>query len=111
MQSRWWKDLALAKSLSFVRDRLVECYYWMLAVFSEPHYSRARVMNVKLGALTSIMDDIYDNYSTLEESRLLTDAIQRWEARAVDQLPDYMKDYYLKLINNFEEIKDELAPE
>ncbi|CAL9127270.1 unnamed protein product, partial [Musa textilis] len=83
----------------------------MLAVFSEPHYSRARVMNVKLGALTSIMDDIYDNYSTLEESRLLTDDIQRWEARAFDQLPDYMKDYYLKLINNFEEIKDELAPE
>ena len=79
MQSRWWKDLALAESLSFVRDRLVECYYWMLAVFSEPHYSRARVMTLKLGALTSIMDDIYDNYSTLEESRLLTDAIQRFE--------------------------------
>lgn len=109
--SIWWKDLALAKSLSFVRDRLVECYYWMHAVFSEPHYSRARVMTAKLTALTTIMDDIYDNYSTLEESRLLTDAIQRWEAQAVDQLPDYMKDYYLKLINNLEEMKDELAPE
>ncbi|URE20943.1 hypothetical protein MUK42_04275 [Musa troglodytarum] len=113
--SIWWKDLALVKSLSFVRDRLVECYYWILPVFSEPHYSRARVMTVKLTALASIMDDIYDNYSTLEESRLLTDAIQSsiftWEAQAVDQLPDYMKDYYLKLINNFEEMKDELALE
>ncbi|CAL9042172.1 unnamed protein product, partial [Musa banksii] len=35
----------------------------------------------------------------------------RWEAQAVDQLPDYMKDYYLKLINNLEEMNDELAPE
>ncbi|RRT32104.1 hypothetical protein B296_00051683, partial [Ensete ventricosum] len=109
--SIWWKDLALTKSLSFVRDRLVECYYWTLAAFSEPHYSRARVMTVKLIALTSIMDDVYDNYSTLEESRLLTDAIQRWEAQAVDQLPDYMKDFYCKLIHNLEEMKDELAPE
>ncbi|RRT37716.1 hypothetical protein B296_00052081, partial [Ensete ventricosum] len=82
--SIWWKDLALAKSLSFVRDRLVECYYWILGVFSEPHYSRAR------------------------ESRLFTDAIQRF---AVDQLPNYMKDFYLVMIHNLEEMKDELTPE
>ncbi|CAL9171103.1 unnamed protein product, partial [Musa hybrid cultivar] len=38
-------------------------------------------------------------------------SLSMWEAQAVDQLPDYMKDYYLKLINNLEEMNDELAPE
>lgn len=57
---------------------MVECYYWMLTVYFEPHYSRARVITTKVMAMTSILDDIYDLYSTLEESQLLTEAIQRF---------------------------------
>ena len=57
---------------------MVECYYWILAVYFEPHYSRARVITTKVMAMTSILDDIYDLYSTLEESQLLTEAIQRF---------------------------------
>lgn len=75
---RWWKDLALTKTLSFARDRAVEAYYWILGVYYEPQFSRARVMTTKIVLITSILDDIYDDYSTLEESQLLTDAIQRF---------------------------------
>ena len=75
---RWWKDLALTKTLSFARDRVVEAYYWILGVYYEPQFSRARVMTTKIVLITSILDDIYDDYSTLEESQLLTDAIQRF---------------------------------
>ncbi|CAL9062272.1 unnamed protein product, partial [Musa banksii] len=95
----------LTKNLSFARDRVVECYYWILAVYFEPHYSRARVITTKVMAMTSILDDIYDLYSTLAESQLLTQAIQRWDAKAVHQLPEYMKGYFLNLIHTFEEFE------
>nr|QSK97109.1 terpene synthase [Curcuma wenyujin] len=106
--SIWWNDLALAKSLSFTRDRIVECYYWILTIYFEPHHSRARVICSKVISLISITDDIYDNYSTLEESRQLTEAIKRWNPQVVDCLPEYLRDYYLKLLKTCEEIEEEL---
>ncbi|THU43309.1 hypothetical protein C4D60_Mb00t07630 [Musa balbisiana] len=107
--TKWWNALASSKNFSFARDRLVECYSLMLGVYFEPYYSRARVITTKVTALTSILDDIYDVYSTLEESQRLTKAIQRWDAKVVHQLPEYMKDYYLKLMHTFEEFEDLLA--
>ncbi|XP_042400241.1 alpha-humulene synthase-like [Zingiber officinale] len=106
--SIWWNDLALAKSLTFTRDRVVECYYWILTVYFEPQYSRARLISTMVISCLSLMDDIYDNYSILEESQLLTEAIQRWEPQAVDQVPEYLKDFYLKLLKTFREIENEL---
>uniref|UniRef100_A0A804JX65 Uncharacterized protein n=1 Tax=Musa acuminata subsp. malaccensis TaxID=214687 RepID=A0A804JX65_MUSAM len=107
--SLWWNEIAPSNSLDFSRDRLVECYYWTLNIYFEPHYSRARMITAKVFALITIMDDIYDVYSTLEESRQFTEAIQRWDAKAVHQLPEYMKDYFLKLIHAFEEFETLLA--
>ncbi|CAL9765696.1 unnamed protein product [Musa acuminata subsp. burmannicoides] len=107
--SLWWNEIAPSKSLDFSRDRLVEGYYWTLGIYFEPHYSRARMIMAKVFALITIMDDIYDVYSTLEESRQFTEAIQRWDAKAVHQLPEYMKDYFLKLIHTFEEFETLLA--
>ncbi|XP_042404059.1 beta-eudesmol synthase-like [Zingiber officinale] len=106
--SIWWKDLALAKSLSFTRDRVVEGYYWILSIYFEPQHSRARVICSKMISLLSITDDIYDNYGTLEECTLLTEAIKRWNYQAVDCLPEYLKDYYLKLLKTCEEFEEEL---
>nr|BAG50438.1 sesquiterpene synthase 6 [Zingiber zerumbet] len=103
--SIWWNDLALAKSLKFIRDRIVEAYYWVLGMYYEPQYSRARVMCIKAFCLLSIMDDIYDNYSTLEERILLTEAIKRWNHQAVDSLPEYTKDFYLNLLKTLEEFE------
>ncbi|XP_074591602.1 beta-eudesmol synthase [Curcuma longa] len=106
--SIWWNDLALAKSLSFTRDRVVEGYYWILTIYFEPHHSRARVICSKVISLLSITDDIYDNYGTLEECTQLTEAIKRWNPQAIDCLPEYLKDYYLKLLKTFEEFEEEL---
>ncbi|CAL9772093.1 unnamed protein product [Musa acuminata subsp. burmannicoides] len=108
---RWWKDLAVTKTLSFARDRAVEAYYWILGVYYEPQFSRARVMTPKIVLITSILDDIYDDYSTIEESQRLTDAIQRWDFEAVDQLPEYLKDFFLKLLFAVREFETELAAE
>ncbi|XP_074558765.1 alpha-humulene synthase-like [Curcuma longa] len=106
--SIWWNDLALAKSLNFARDRIVEGYYWIHNVHFEPQYSRARLICSKVVGLVSLMDDIYDNYSTLQESQLLTEAIQRWEPQAIDEVPEYLKDFYLKLLRTFKEFENEL---
>jgi hypothetical protein len=74
---RWWKDLNLAGKLPFIRDRVVECYFWILGVYFEPEYLLARRMLTKVIAMISVIDDIYDVYGTLEELELFTEAIER----------------------------------
>ncbi|KAG5546354.1 hypothetical protein RHGRI_018511 [Rhododendron griersonianum] len=109
--TRWWKDLDFANKLPFARDRVVECYFWMMGVCFEPQYYFARKLLTKVITLASIMDDIYDIYGTLEELVLFTDAIERWEMRALDQLPAYMKLFYQALLDVYNEIDDEMAKE
>jgi (-)-germacrene D synthase len=75
---RWWKKVDLSKKLPFARDRLVECYFWILGVCFEPQYSFARIIMTKVIAMTSVMDDVYDVYGTMEELVLFTDAIERF---------------------------------
>ncbi|OAY85741.1 Alpha-humulene synthase, partial [Ananas comosus] len=109
--SLWWKDLELEDKLCYVRDRIVELYFWILGVYFEPHYSCARMITMKVIALICILDDTYDVYATLEECRALTDAIQRWDTKSVDQLPTYLKYFFLKLIDTFKEFEDKLESE
>ncbi|KAF7139798.1 hypothetical protein RHSIM_Rhsim06G0189200 [Rhododendron simsii] len=61
--------------------------------------------------MTSIIDDIYDVYGTLEELVLFTDAIERWEKNALDQLPEYMKLCYQALLDVYDMIDEEMAKE
>ena len=75
---RWWKDLDFATKLPFARDRVVECYFWIVAVYFEPQYSLARKILTKVISMTSILDDIYDVYGTLEELEPFTEAIERF---------------------------------
>jgi len=75
---RWWKELGLSTKLSFARDRIVECYFWILGVYFEPHYSKARLMMTKLIALLSLTDDIFDNYGTIRELQQYNEVIQRY---------------------------------
>ncbi|THG00889.1 hypothetical protein TEA_026258 [Camellia sinensis var. sinensis] len=107
--TRWWKEFDFAKKMCFARDRIVECYFWILGVYFEPQYLLARRMLTKVIALTSIIDDIYDVYATLEELVLFTDAIERWEISATDQLPEYMKPCYQALLDVYNMIDEEMA--
>ncbi|KAL1075341.1 hypothetical protein V6Z11_D11G355100 [Gossypium hirsutum] len=99
----WRKSLDLPTKLPFVRDILIEAYFWALGVDFEPQYSFAREILAKTMGMTSIMDDIYDAYGTLEELQLLSNAIQRWDADYIDQLPKYMKSFYKPLLDLFGE--------
>ncbi|TYI58055.1 hypothetical protein E1A91_D11G325900v1 [Gossypium mustelinum] len=103
---RWWKVLDVETNFPFIRDRLVECYLWILGVYFEPHYSVARTFMTKVISLTSIVDDTYDAYATYEELEIFTKAIQRWDINCPDQLPDCMKLCYSELLKVFKDMED-----
>lgn len=75
---RWWKNhVDVERNFPYARNRIVECYFWILGVYFEPEFALARMIITKIIALTSLMDDTYDVYGTPEELQLFTDAIDR----------------------------------
>ncbi|KAL0399293.1 UNVERIFIED_CONTAM: Germacrene-D synthase [Sesamum radiatum] len=106
--TRWWRALDFANKLSFARDRVAECYFWIVEVYFEPRYHRARIMLTKILNMTSILDDIYDVYGTLEDLQVFTDIVQRWDASALEQVPPYLRICYGALSDVYIEMKNEL---
>ncbi|RVW37342.1 (-)-germacrene D synthase [Vitis vinifera] len=84
---------------------------WILGVYFEPQFFFARRILTKVIAMTSIIDDIYDVYGTLEELELFTEAVERWDISAIDQLPEYMRVCYQALLYVYSEIEEEMAKE
>nr|QEV81847.1 terpene synthase 8 [Prunella vulgaris] len=107
--TRWWKELNFAHKLPFARDRLVECYFWIVGVYFEPHYATARKLLTKLIYMASVLDDIYDVYGTLDELSLFTSILQRWDIGAIDQLPLYMRIYFQALFDLYVEMEEEMG--
>ncbi|XP_058211462.1 tricyclene synthase EBOS, chloroplastic-like [Rhododendron vialii] len=97
--SRWWEDIGLVKNLNFTRDRLMECFFWTVGMVFEPKFSDCRKSSTKLTSLINTIDDIYDVYGYLDELQLFTAAVDRWDIKAVETLPDYMKLCFLALYN------------
>jgi hypothetical protein len=75
---RWWKNLQSQTNLSFARDRIVEMYFWMMAIIYEPCYSYSRIWVTKLVISLALLDDVYDNYTSTEESNIFTTAMERF---------------------------------
>ncbi|KAK9041689.1 hypothetical protein V6N11_016779 [Hibiscus sabdariffa] len=109
--NRWWRGLDVPINFPFTRDRFVECYFWILGVYFEPHYIVARNFTTKVIALISILDDIYDAYGTYEELEIFTKAIQRWDINCIDQLPNYMKVWYREVLNVYKVMGDLMSKE
>ncbi|KAJ4769155.1 Terpene synthase [Rhynchospora pubera] len=85
-------------NLTCARDRLLENYFWVLGIFFEPQNSRARKILTKYWTILTVVDDMYVVYGTYEECKILTDAFQRWDENAVDDLPIILRDFYQKFI-------------
>ncbi|KAK3122687.1 hypothetical protein QOZ80_8AG0616830 [Eleusine coracana subsp. coracana] len=104
----WWKDFQSQTDLSFARDRMVELHFWMLGVLYEPYYSNSRIMITKFVVLASVLDDLYDSYSTTEESNIFTRAIERWDKQMMEQFPDYLKAILINILNTTNKIEEDL---
>ncbi|XP_047945742.1 bicyclo-germacrene synthase-like [Salvia hispanica] len=107
--NRWWKKLDVANKMPHVRDRIAELYMWVLGVFFEPCYAKARRILLKCISMASISDDTYE-YATLDELHILTGAIQRWDVNeTLEDSPPYIQILYRSLIKTYTEIEDEMA--
>ncbi|CAL5430280.1 unnamed protein product [Camellia sinensis] len=102
--TRWWKDLGLKDRLEFSRDRLVESYLWGLGMASEPQLSNCRKAVAKIIAVVTVVDDIYDVYGSLDELKIFTHAIERWDISASDQLPCHLRMGFIALFNTINEL-------
>ncbi|KAG6404825.1 hypothetical protein SASPL_132401 [Salvia splendens] len=79
-----------------------------LRVFFEPCYAKARRILLKCISMASIADDTYE-YATLDELRILTEAIQRWDVNeTLENSPPYIQMLYRSLIKTYTEIEDEM---
>ncbi|TVU42231.1 hypothetical protein EJB05_08624, partial [Eragrostis curvula] len=102
----WWKDFTSRVDMGFARDRLVEMYFWMMAIVHEPYSSRINL--TKLVLSLALIDDVYDNCTTTEQCQIFTEAIQRWDEMVPEQLPANMRAFYENIIGNTNEIVEEL---
>ncbi|XP_019167704.1 PREDICTED: probable terpene synthase 12 [Ipomoea nil] len=103
-QPRWWNEIRLASKLSFIRDRLVECYFFAAGITPQPQLTKARIGLTKVSILVSIIDDIYDVYGSPDELHLFTNVVKRWDLNGVKQLQNYMKLCFLALYNTINEL-------
>lgn len=88
---RWWKDLQVESRLSFARDRIVECYFWIVGVYFEPKHSRGRIILTMVIAIVTHLDDIYDIYGSTEECEVFTRCMERFVSSIYIYLYSYMK--------------------
>lgn len=109
--SRWHTELGFTVKISFTRDRVVEVYFFVLAMYFEPQYSRARRILTKVLYIISTIDDMYDAYGSLEEHKLFAEMIERWDINSIDQLPEHMKVIYQALLDVYKEIEEEMDKE
>ncbi|XP_010246260.1 PREDICTED: (-)-alpha-terpineol synthase-like [Nelumbo nucifera] len=99
--SRWWTDLGLAEALRFSRDRIAESYLWTTGVIFEPQFGYCRRQLTKVNCLITTIDDVY---GTLDELKLFTDTVERWDINRMGDLPDYMKMCFMALYNSINEM-------
>ncbi|KAL7228876.1 hypothetical protein ACSBR2_007546 [Camellia fascicularis] len=101
--------IGLCKENSFCKRQNSGVLFLDIGIYFEPQCLLAKRMLTKVIALTSIIDDIYDVYGTLEELVLFTGAIERWEISAIDQLREYMKPCYQALLDVYNMIDEDMA--
>ncbi|KAI4299824.1 hypothetical protein L6164_033249 [Bauhinia variegata] len=109
--SRWWNGMGLATKLSFSRDRLMECFFWTVGMAFEPQFSRLRKGLTKVTSFITTIDDVYDVYGTLDELEIFTSSVERWDIKAMESLPEYMRMCFLALYNTVNEIAYEALKE
>ncbi|KAG7599132.1 Terpene synthase N-terminal domain [Arabidopsis suecica] len=97
--TKWWKDLDFAYKLPFSRDRLVETFAGVIAMFFEPRYALGRIVTTKASQIVTVMDDACDAYGTFSEVR-----------SAIEELPSSFRIIIRSMMETMEDIEREMKP-
>ncbi|KAK3122570.1 hypothetical protein QOZ80_8AG0615380 [Eleusine coracana subsp. coracana] len=65
-------------------------------------------MMTKFVVIASLLDDLYDNYSTTDESNIFTEAIERWDEQATEQLPTNLKEIFINILNTTYKVEKDI---
>jgi len=106
--SRWWTQSDIAQQ-DFYRKRHVEFYFWGVIGTFEPEFSSSRIAFAKIATLMTILDDLYDTHGTLEQLKIFTEGMKRWDLSLLDRLPDYIKITFEFFLNTSNELIAEVA--
>ncbi|XP_071708239.1 monoterpene synthase TPS4, chloroplastic-like [Rutidosis leptorrhynchoides] len=109
--NRWWKHLGVTSKVSYVRDRHVECFLWIVGLLPEPKYTKSRIVLGKALAIMLVIDDIYDTYGSYNDLALFTKSIQRWDLNEREQLPEYIQICFKALYDTNNEICEQIHNE
>ncbi|PPD95943.1 hypothetical protein GOBAR_AA37508 [Gossypium barbadense] len=69
-----------------------------------PQFSKCRRNVTKFGSLATPLDGIFDTYGLLDELEKYTNAVNRWDLKAIEELPEYMKFLYEAIYNHVSEV-------
>ncbi|KAI3908152.1 hypothetical protein MKW98_029453 [Papaver atlanticum] len=102
--SRWWQEMDYLGILKFSRDRWVECFFWSVGCNFEPKFRIYGRHLTKISCVLTTTDDMYDIYSSPDEIKMFTEAVERWDINTVDDLPYHMKICFMALFNALNDI-------
>ncbi|GLJ38536.1 hypothetical protein SUGI_0785260 [Cryptomeria japonica] len=89
--SSWWVDSGISKLLA-IRERTIEYLFWAVSSADELELSSSRLALAKATTIITIMDDIFDDYATLEQLKCITEAIaQGWDVSIIKDIPSNLK--------------------
>ncbi|XP_023542184.1 (3S,6E)-nerolidol synthase 1-like [Cucurbita pepo subsp. pepo] len=89
--TQWWTDTGLGKVLGFARDQPLKWYICSLVCLTDPCFSEERVELSKPISFIYLIDDMFDVYASLDQLKLFTEAVRRWDVTVAEALPDCMR--------------------
>lgn len=103
--------MGLIENFNFMRDRLVESFMCAVGLVFQPMHSSFRKWLTKMVVFVLVIDDIYDNYGSLEELQHFTNAVDRWDPKEIQRLPKCMKLGFQALYDTINQMANEIEKE
>ncbi|GLJ38267.1 hypothetical protein SUGI_0779050 [Cryptomeria japonica] len=89
--SSWWENSGISKLVA-TRERTMEYLLWAVCATDKLELSRSRIAMTKITCVVTLLDDIFDDYATLEQLKCITDAIsQGWDISIIKDIPNNLK--------------------
>ncbi|KAH9293739.1 hypothetical protein KI387_041058, partial [Taxus chinensis] len=105
----WWIDSGIPKLIK-LRERSIEYFLWGISGADELEYFNSRITVAKLSNVITILDDLFDDYATIDQLELITEAVlQDWNVSLIENIPHNFKAIVLFLFKTVHELANAAA--